>query len=405
MCYPEKVTNDDSLGGDMQGYNCIIVFCQDESKILFCKRTKDPYCGLYNLVGGKIEAGEDGYGAAYRELEEETGIGPRQLLLHHMMDFTYYNQDCYVEVYAGILNCEVTLQEEAHPLVWLDKEEDFFDMSRFAGEGNIGHMLEQVKQFGMGAADSLRIRRETHKSIINPDSTCIGVDGCKGGWIIAVINHGKLYLDKQKEIAHIIEKYSYFDGFLIDMVIGLQSDKTHIRPDAYARRIIRERSSTIFPAPCRQAVYAGTVERKYNENVRILGKKFTPLTLGIIPKIQEVDSFLQNNPQYKNVIKESHPEVCFAQLNGKTVLSQKNQCDGVAERILILQNFLPEINLSIITETSIKYKCNIDDIIDAICLAVTANLMEQGKFKVIPEEPMKDEEGLLMQMIIPEYKE
>ena len=72
---------------------------------------------------------------------------------------------------------------------------------------------------------------------------------------------------------------------------------------------------------------------------------------------------------------------------------------------MILQNFLPEINLSIITETSIKYKCNIDDIIDAICLAVTANLMEQGKFKVIPEEPMKDEEGLLMQMIIPEYKE
>lgn len=29
-------------------------------------------------------------------------------------------------------------------------EEDFFDMSRFAGEGNVGHMVEQVKYFGMG---------------------------------------------------------------------------------------------------------------------------------------------------------------------------------------------------------------------------------------------------------------
>ena len=50
----------------MQGYNCIMVYSQDESKLLFCKRTKDPYKGLYNLVGGKIENGEDGFEAAYR---------------------------------------------------------------------------------------------------------------------------------------------------------------------------------------------------------------------------------------------------------------------------------------------------------------------------------------------------
>ncbi len=134
----------------MKGYNCIIVFSREEKQILFCRRTKDPYYGLYNLVGGKIEWNEEGFTAAYRELEEETGISAEQIQLHHMMDFTYYNQDCYVEVYAGILNGEVTLREEAHPLVWLDKSEDFFDMSRFAGEGNIGHMLEQVYQFGMG---------------------------------------------------------------------------------------------------------------------------------------------------------------------------------------------------------------------------------------------------------------
>lgn len=144
-----KITSDDSIQ-TMQGYNCIMVFSQDTDKILFCKRTKDPYKGLYNLVGGKIEKGEDGFAAAYRELKEETGIDATDINLSHMMDFTYYNQNCYVEVYAGKIEHEVTIVDELHPLEWLPADENFFNSSRFAGEGNIGHMVEQVKIYGMG---------------------------------------------------------------------------------------------------------------------------------------------------------------------------------------------------------------------------------------------------------------
>ena len=118
-----------------------------------CKRTRDPYKGLYNLVGGHIEDGESGETAAYRELFEETGITHADINLKHLMDFTYYNQDCYVEVWCGRILHEVTLSEEAHPLEWLDFSYDFFDMNKFAGEGNIGHMLEQIKQFGDGFLD------------------------------------------------------------------------------------------------------------------------------------------------------------------------------------------------------------------------------------------------------------
>lgn len=143
-------------GGIMQGYNCIIVYNPDKDKLLFCKRSKDPYKGLYNFVGGKIESEEDGFVSAYRELEEETGINRDQIQLFHMMDFTYYNQDCYVEVYVGSLEKEVQLKEELHPLYWLDVNENFFDLNRFAGEGNIGHMVEQVKQFGLGKAEEVK---------------------------------------------------------------------------------------------------------------------------------------------------------------------------------------------------------------------------------------------------------
>ena len=138
----------------MQGYNCIMIYDKTGEKLLFCKRTKDPYLGKYNLVGGKIEKGEDHFAAAYRELKEETGIDRAQVKLHHMMDFTYYNQDCYVEIYVGRLEEDVVLVEEEHPLLFLDlKKEDFFDLEQFAGEGNIGHMIEQVKEFGYGITE------------------------------------------------------------------------------------------------------------------------------------------------------------------------------------------------------------------------------------------------------------
>ncbi len=70
----------------MQGYNLIAVFSPDGEKVLMCRRIKDPYNGLMNFVGGKIEPGEDGETAAYRELFEETGISRRDIKLIHLMD-------------------------------------------------------------------------------------------------------------------------------------------------------------------------------------------------------------------------------------------------------------------------------------------------------------------------------
>ncbi len=382
----------------MQGYNCIMVFSLNGEKLLCCKRTKNPYKGLYNLVGGKIELDEDGFAAAYRELIEETGIDSTSIQLSHMMDFTYYNQDCYVEVYVGNISEDIVLTEEAHPLEWLSVDEDYFDSSKFAGEGNIGHMIEQVKIYGMGSKQP-----DWQTPIINISDSVIsiGVDGCKGGWIAAIIKYGTLVLRKFNNINDIVKEYPDFDEFFVDMVIGLPSNKDHVRPDTYARRIIKERGATIFPAPCRQAVYADTVGEAYEENERILGKKFTPLTVGIIPKMREVDTFLQNNPGFKNVIKESHPEVCFARMNGRTMQSKKSEIDGMEERINLLAGYISKISSSKISAMAKSMKCNVDDILDAICLAVTANIAAQGYVESIPENPMKDETGLLMQMMIP----
>lgn len=131
----------------MKKVNVIAVLNSSRDKILMCKRRKNPYKDLYNLVGGKIEEGEDGLYAAYRELEEETGISGDYIELLHLMDFNYFVDDICLEVYFGTLKGPFTVHGDENDLLWMDVDLNFFDTRMFAGEGNIGHILEHIKAY------------------------------------------------------------------------------------------------------------------------------------------------------------------------------------------------------------------------------------------------------------------
>lgn len=131
----------------MKKLNVIVVYDEKEENILMCERKKEPYKGKLNLVGGKLEENETQEEAAYRELEEETGITKQDICLKHIMDFQYALSGIELEVFAGKLQKEKSLQEELNPLIWVDKHTNFFDLNKFAGEGNIGHMVWQVELY------------------------------------------------------------------------------------------------------------------------------------------------------------------------------------------------------------------------------------------------------------------
>lgn len=126
---------------DFPHMNCIVVFNKTRDRLLFCKRRKDPFAGRLNFVGGKVEEGESSEDAAYRELEEETGISREEIRLFRLMDITYYQQVFVLEMYVGELEEDVELREEKNPLLWLSMTEDFTDRERFAGEQNIAHII------------------------------------------------------------------------------------------------------------------------------------------------------------------------------------------------------------------------------------------------------------------------
>ena len=133
----------------MKKLNLILVLNKEETKILMCKREKEPYKGQYNLVGGKVEENEDELDAAYRELQEETGITNKDILLTNIMNFQYKVLDKELEIYMGKLNKDVELIEEINKLYWIDKNSNFFDTNKLAGEGIIGHIIEQIKTYNI----------------------------------------------------------------------------------------------------------------------------------------------------------------------------------------------------------------------------------------------------------------
>ena len=61
------------------------------------------------------------------------------------MNLSYIKWNKELEVYYGILNKDVTLIEEVNKLEWVPIDDNFFDMNKYAGEGNIGHIIEEIK--------------------------------------------------------------------------------------------------------------------------------------------------------------------------------------------------------------------------------------------------------------------
>lgn len=136
----------------MKRYNIIFLVDAEGRNVLMCRRRKPPYQGLMNLVGGKAEPGEDGQHAAYRELREETGVTAADTALHHVATFTYPGGGAglppyALEAWAGRLRHPVEVRGEENPLLWVSLGEDFFDLTRFAGEGSIGHVAETIRRY------------------------------------------------------------------------------------------------------------------------------------------------------------------------------------------------------------------------------------------------------------------
>lgn len=226
----------------------------------------------------------------------------------------------------------------------------------------------------------------------------VGVDGCKGGWAAAVLTDNRLEFNVYEHIADVLAVHVDAERILIDMIIGLPESAEDLPPEAQLRALLRGKASSVFNRPCRQAVYADAKDSSA-ANKAVLGKALSAQSIGIIPKIRELDEYLAAHPEHLVRVYESHPELVFAKLSGAPVMEKKREYNGEYKRLSILSQFVPSVRAAVEHSGIKKQQAATDDLIDAACLAVAARLSLTQPLLSVPERPQTDARGLTMQVV------
>ena len=189
---------------------------------------------------------------------------------------------------------------------------------------------------------------------------------------------------------------------LIDVPIGLPWRECPSRPcELQARAWLRPwgRASSVFSPPCREAVHSSSYREACARNQAELGKQLSMQTWNICQKIAEVDLFLRAESGSLAPLREAHPEVCFAALNGGTAMSwPKKTAEGAAERLAVLRAHAPDAEALVTRVLSEQRRSSVqrDDVIDALACCVTAN---SGDLSSLHGDPLRDLCGLPMEMV------
>ncbi len=228
-----------------------------------------------------------------------------------------------------------------------------------------------------------------------------GIDGSKGGWIVVLLE-----LDDERSIVG--ESCRLLDSFRdviamrynprfvgVDMPIGLP---TVAVPggracDREARRMLGKRGSSVFSPPVRAVLSADSYEKAV-----ALSRASSRHAIGIsrqafnlVPKLREVHDAM--TPDLQARIREIHPELSFAMMNGGQPLQgSKRSAAGRAQRLTLLANRFSGVEAAL---GSLEASAAVD-LIDAYAGAWSAWRMARGKARYIPEELRMDSRGLRM---------
>lgn len=225
-----------------------------------------------------------------------------------------------------------------------------------------------------------------------------GIDGCKAGWILFSLDENKLYkiIRTQEELREELDAY---DRIFIDMPIGLEDDVYTRECDALLRKKLgADYAASVFSPPIRPALHAPSYVEANMQSFEYTEKKLTIQSWNITPKIKILDDFLTNNPELKDKVMESHPELLFMNLNRGKIFQKKNTKKGLRHRLDLIKEHEP-VAADFFREIKEEFRRNEveeDDIVDSMVLALAAKLSVERGVKTLPENPPVDSSGLKM---------
>jgi predicted RNase H-like nuclease len=231
----------------------------------------------------------------------------------------------------------------------------------------------------------------------------IGIDGCRGGWIIAASASrlSELRFTVVDDLGPVIARAESGPALIaIDIPIGLRDDGPRAC-DIQARKWLgRPRASSVFPAPCRAALAATTYRQACGLSRRALGVAMTIECFNIVPKIRHVDSVI--TPARQAFVREVHPELVFAILagRGRGLVEPKRTAAGERLRRRLLRRAAPRFDPGAVRDALGLSRVARDDVIDAVACLVAAQRIALGKALVLPDGPIEhDARGLRMEIV------
>jgi predicted RNase H-like nuclease len=214
-------------------------------------------------------------------------------------------------------------------------------------------------------------------------SAVLGVDGCPGGWIGALVKGTSVSWLLLPDAAAVLSVPAAMVG--IDMPIGLPA----VGPracDVAARALLGARRSSVFPAPVRSVLTASSYDEACRLSRAASGKALSQQAWHLVPRIADIDATLTDHDR----VVEVHPEVVFARLAGP--LPPKKTPDGAALRTAALRTWLPA------GWPPPPRPARGDDALDALACAWTAARWLTGTAETLGGDP--DELGRPMRIVV-----
>lgn len=220
--------------------------------------------------------------------------------------------------------------------------------------------------------------RLTTQGTTQSTNEVVGLDGCKDGWIAAVVQAGRLTaIEYHKSAGEVVDAHPRARVFAVDIPVGL-SPNGRREADQAARDQLPGCASRVFNAPPTCVLDADDYEEAKERSRRMAGCGLTAQSFALLPKIREVNAIASDGRVY-----ETHPEICFAKMNQDEPLPPKKTWDGLMQR----KALLAEAGLVIPKRVGIACAHRTDDVVDAVACAWAAIRIGCGAAQSIPSEP------------------
>jgi predicted RNase H-like nuclease len=218
----------------------------------------------------------------------------------------------------------------------------------------------------------------SRKPLLPAEIRLAGVDGCRGGWVVATEHGARVEPHLDRSMGSTIG---------VDMPIGLPDDRPRAS-DQQARRFLGPRRASVFTTPPRACLHAADHAAAVLASRAAIAIGLSVQSFHLLTKIAELDALVEAGEEQ---FVEVHPECAFLVLNAMEPLPPKALPAGAARRRELLTALFGAL-------PPVPRGARPDDLLDAYAVLWSVDRYVRGEHLTFGDGAL-DRRGLPMRII------